>query len=243
MAQNIYDDPDFFAGYSRLPRQVLGLDGAPEWPVLSGLFPDLEGKSVADLGCGFGWTARWMREMGAASVLGIDLSEKMISRARAATNDSAIAYEIADLDLIDVAPSTFDLVFSSLAFHYLENWSGFVRKLAAMLKPGGDLLFTIEHPIFMAPAVPRWLFDIEGQRSWPVSRYFVEGERRTNWFAEGVVKYHRTIGTTLDGLADAGFKLNRLIEFVPDHQQLVANPALAEELDRPMILIIAASAQ
>ena len=30
MAQNIYDNPDFFSGYSQLPRQVQGLDGAPE---------------------------------------------------------------------------------------------------------------------------------------------------------------------------------------------------------------------
>ena len=30
MAQNIYDNPDFFSGYGQLPRQVHGLDGAPE---------------------------------------------------------------------------------------------------------------------------------------------------------------------------------------------------------------------
>jgi hypothetical protein len=32
MSQNIYDDPQFFAGYATLDRSVKGLDGAPEWP-------------------------------------------------------------------------------------------------------------------------------------------------------------------------------------------------------------------
>lgn len=52
MAQNIYDNPDFFTGYSQLPRQVLGLDGAPEWPAIRAMLPDLRGKRVVDLGCG-----------------------------------------------------------------------------------------------------------------------------------------------------------------------------------------------
>jgi ubiquinone/menaquinone biosynthesis C-methylase UbiE len=37
---------------------------------------------VLDLGCGFGAFARWAREMGADSVLGVDRSENMLARAR-----------------------------------------------------------------------------------------------------------------------------------------------------------------
>ncbi len=68
MAQNIYDNPDFFSGYSQLPRQVQGLSGAPEWPAIRALLPDLADKRIVDLGCGFGWASRWMREQGATSV-------------------------------------------------------------------------------------------------------------------------------------------------------------------------------
>ncbi|MGH7054452.1 MAG: class I SAM-dependent methyltransferase, partial [Stellaceae bacterium] len=85
MTQNIYDDEDFFAGYSRLPRSVHGLDGAPEWPALRALIPDLRDRAVLDLGCGFGWFCRWARQAGAASVLGIDVSEKMLARAKTET--------------------------------------------------------------------------------------------------------------------------------------------------------------
>ena len=55
MAQNIYDNPAFFEGYAQLPRSVQGLDGAPEWPALKAMLPDLTGTSVIDLGCGYGW--------------------------------------------------------------------------------------------------------------------------------------------------------------------------------------------
>src|SRR5947209_16534939 len=90
MTQNIYDNAEFFAAYSRLQRSVEGLDGAPEWPALQAMLPDLSGRRVLDLGCGFGWFCRWAREHGATHVEGIDVSEKMLARARAATVDPAI---------------------------------------------------------------------------------------------------------------------------------------------------------
>lgn len=58
MTQNIYDQADFFAGYSQLPRSIQGLDGAPEWPDLMAMLPGVKGKRVLDLGCGFGWFCR-----------------------------------------------------------------------------------------------------------------------------------------------------------------------------------------
>ena len=67
MAQNIYDNPEFFSGYTQYPRQVIGLDGATEWPTVRAMLPPLQGKRVADLGCGFGWASRWMRAATAAT--------------------------------------------------------------------------------------------------------------------------------------------------------------------------------
>ena len=80
--KNIYDRPDFFEGYSGLARSVKGLDGAPEWPAIRAMLPTLDGRRIVDLGCGFGWFARWARTQGAASVLGLDLSENMLARAQ-----------------------------------------------------------------------------------------------------------------------------------------------------------------
>ncbi|RDI52418.1 class I SAM-dependent methyltransferase [Microvirga subterranea] len=240
MAQNIYDNPEFFAGYSRLPRQVHGPDSAPEWPALRAMLPDLTGRRVVDLGCGFGWFARWAREHGAASVLGLDLSETMLARARADTADPAIAYRIADLDALVLPEDAFDLAYSSLAFHYVADFGRLVTALHRSLAPGGDLVFSIEHPILMAAAHPRWGTDEDGRPTWPVNRYAIEGERRTDWFTRGVLKYHRMLGTTLNTLIDTGFTILHVEEFAPSPAQIAENPALAEEVERPMFLLVSA---
>jgi cyclopropane fatty-acyl-phospholipid synthase-like methyltransferase len=64
-----------------MPRSVKGLGGAGEWHTLKELIPTLLNKSVLDLGCGFGWHCRYAREQQASSVIGIDISEKMIQKA------------------------------------------------------------------------------------------------------------------------------------------------------------------
>lgn len=240
MAQNIYDNPDFFSGYCQLPRQVQGLSGAPEWPAIRALLPSLVGKRIVDLGCGFGWASRWMREQGAASVLGIDLSENMISRAQEFTREDAITYQMADLETLELPEATFDLAYSALTFHYVRDFERLARMVHRSLVPGADFVFTIEHPIFMAAAYPRWTEDEDGRKTWPVNRYSVEGERQTDWFVKGVVKYHRTIGTTLNALIQAGFEIKAVEEFAPSLDQIRENPALEEEIERPMMLLISA---
>ena len=85
MKENKYDDASFFEKYSRFPRSVGGLDAAGEWPALQGMLPDFTGKRVLDLGCGFGWHCVYAAMRGAASVTGVDISERMLARARVET--------------------------------------------------------------------------------------------------------------------------------------------------------------
>ncbi|MBW8909572.1 class I SAM-dependent methyltransferase [Mesorhizobium sp. RCC_202] len=240
MAQNIYDQIDFFEGYSRLDRSVEGLDGAPEWPALRAMLPDVSGLSIIDLGCGFGWFCRWARAHGARQVLGLDLSEKMLARARAESTDAAITYERADLDELSLPKACFDLAYSSLALHYVSDAARLFATVHQALVPGGTFVFSTEHPIYMAPTQPGWSIDTAGRKTWPVDRYLVEGPRSTDWFAKGVVKHHRTLGTTLNLLIEAGFVIGHVEEFCPTKAQIAARPELAEELERPMFLLVQA---
>src|SRR6516162_1061987 len=241
MTQNIYDNEEFFAGYSGLRRSVEGLDGMPEWPALRALLPDLRRRKVLDLGCGFGWFCRWAREQGANHVVGVDVSEKMLARAGAASADPAITYTRADMEQLELPPKTFDVVYSALALHYVENLSALLSQSDRPLAPGGILVFSVEHPIFTAPSQPRWSLDAAGRKTWPVDRYLDEGPRSTDWLAKGVIKQHRTLGTYINMLIGIGFAITQVDEWGPTEDQIAAEPNWANERQRPPFLIIAGS--
>lgn len=240
VAQNIYDDEEFFVAYSGLRRSVEGLDGAPEWPTLRSMLPDLTGLRVVDLGCGFGWFARWAVSAGAASVLGIDLSERMLERAGADTSDDRIAYQRQDLESVDLPAAVFDLAYSSLALHYLADLGLILAKIHQSLVPAGVFVFSIEHPICTAPSRPEFVTDASGSVAWPVDQYLIEGPRTTDWLAPGVQKHHRTITSYVTGLHKAGLILDHLCEWGPSPEQIAEVPEWAIELERPQFLLVAA---
>jgi SAM-dependent methyltransferase len=241
MAQNIYDDAEFFAAYSNLRRSVYGLAGAPEWPYLRAMLPDMSGCRVVDLGCGFGWFSRWAAEVGATSVLAIDLSEKMLDRARAHTADVRITYRQADLDVVDLPAESFEVAYSSLALHYLADLPRFMSTVGRAVVAGGSFVFSIEHPVYSAPSSPGFVTDATGHVTWPLDSYSVEGPRTTDWLAPGVVKHHRTITTYLDCLQRAGFQLEHFCEWQPTADEIAAFPDWATDLDRPQFLLVGAS--
>ncbi|RDL16135.1 class I SAM-dependent methyltransferase [Serratia fonticola] len=239
MSQNIYDNQTFFDGYAQLSRSVQGLDGAPEWSTIRSILPDLQGKKVVDLGCGYGWFCRSAREQGAAQVLGMDLSEKMLGKAKEMTKDPAIEYRQQDLEALQLPAASFDLVYSSLTLHYIEDLGKLFATVYQALVNGGEFIFTAEHPIYTAPKHQGWLVDEAGQKSWPINGYQQEGQRISNWLAEGVIKQHRMLGTYINLLVQQGFTIRYLNEWSPSVQQIADNPALDEEKERPMIFILA----
>jgi SAM-dependent methyltransferase len=239
MPQNVYDNQDFFEAYSKLPRSVRGLEGAPEWSSLQALLPDLEGLRVADLGCGYGWFCRWAHEHGARTVHGFDVSEKMLLRARELTKTNDVRYVCADLEELQLPPSTYDLVYSSLTFHYVDNLKRLFENVYESLAPAGALVFSIEHPIYMASLKPEWI-EHSGRKAWPVDNYQQEGSRITDWLAPGVIKQHRTIGTIINGLIASGFSISHVEDWGPSDEQVDAQPELAQERERPMFLLVSA---
>lgn len=242
MAQNIYDNPDFFEKYGQLPRSVHGLDVAYEWPLFRALLPDLKGARALDLGCGAGALAGRLREMGAARVVGIDISEKMLAKARANTNDRAIEFRRGDLENLDTGGERFDLAVSSLAFHYLPDFAALCRGVAGALEPGGSFVFSVEHPMTTARAEQAWCSAGDGtRRHWPVDGYNDEGARQTGWLGSPVVKYHRTIASYVNALIAAGLTLAHLAEPVPDADFIKDNPRLADETRRPPFLLVKAT--
>lgn len=242
MTQNIYDNDEFYAGYSQLPRSLEGLKAAPEWPAVRALLPNLDNARVLDLGCGFGAFDRWAIEQGAAGVIGIDLSENMLRRARDLSKTEAIEYRVGDLAALDLPERDFDLIYSALAFHYIEDFGRLCSDMRALLAQGGRLVATVEHPIFSAPRNDSWQELSDGNLIWPLDSYLSEGKRVRSWFTDGVIKYHRTVDTYVNSLLEHGFTIARIVEWGPDATQIAEHPEWTPEVERPMFLLLAADA-
>ncbi len=240
MRENKYDDEAFFQKYSRMARSVGGLEEAGEWPTLKRLLPDFSGKRVLDLGCGYGWHCRYAAEHGAASVVGIDLSERMLQEAERRTADARISYRRMPIEDISYPPDSFDVVLSSLAFHYVASFSDICTRVYQCLSSEGVFIFSVEHPIFTAQGPQDWFYSPNGERlHWPVDRYFEEGKREAVFLGETVTKYHKTVTTYIGDMLRAGFLLTTLEEPQPDISMMEVE-GMRDELRRPMMLIIAA---
>ncbi|MGF7032235.1 2-polyprenyl-3-methyl-5-hydroxy-6-metoxy-1,4-benzoquinol methylase [Paenibacillus mucilaginosus] len=241
MKENKYDEPGFFGKYSQMPRSLGGLEAAGEWADFRALLPELDGRRVLDLGCGFGWHCRYAREQGARSVVGIDLSANMLERARAMTSDPQIEYRQLAVEEIDFGEGEFDVVISSLALHYVERFDVICRKVYHCLAPGGTFVLSVEHPIFTALPAQDWHYGPQGEKlHWPVDRYHEEGPRQARFLDHDVVKYHRTVAALVNAIIEAGFRLRKLSELEPTPEMLQRNPAWADEVRRPMFLLAAA---
>ena len=241
MKENKYDQQVFFDKYSQMERSRKGLAGAGEWYVLKELMPDLQGIRMLDLGCGYGWHCIYAAEHGADSVVGIELSQKMLQVARGKNTYPQVSFQQAAIEDVAFPPESFDLVFSSLTLHYVKDYQGVVEKVWKLLKPGGRFLFSVEHPVFTAQGSQDWEYGSHGEiRHFPVDRYYYQGEREANFLGEKVIKYHRTLTTYLEELLRAGFLLEHVVEPQPSQEMIDTVPGMQEEMRRPMMLIVSA---
>ncbi|KAI1079728.1 methylase [Whalleya microplaca] len=212
MAQNMYDDPAFLARFWDL-KKSLGHKpgGVPDMHTLASLLPPITNTRILDLGCGEGWFGRWALARGASSVHGVDRSQALVSRAQEEiVDDGRATFSVADLNYPADTLGTggeYDLVFSSLAIHYMTDLPALFREVHKVLKPGGSFFFSVEHPMRTAPHKSELMTDASGEKYWPVAKYMEEGERVTNWLAEGVIKQHRTLGTYISEVLNAGLEI------------------------------------
>lgn len=240
---NEYDNEIFFGEYAKMPRSQMGLPAAGEWKQLRRLFPPLSGKTVLDLGCGYGWHCQYSAENGAAAVLGIDVSEKMLQEAQRSHAHEKITYRLCGIEEYEYPESTWDIVLSNLALHYIADIGKVFQNVYKTLKPGGAFLLNMEHPVFTARVGQDWIYTPEGKpRYWPVDGYFSPGERSTRFLGCQVQKQHHTLTQILMGLRNCGFALDVVEEAQPPEEMLDI-PGMADELRRPMMLLVKAVKQ
>ena len=131
--QNIFDNETFFSEYQKLREREVNANNLFEIPTLFSLLPDLEGKRVLDLGCGSGERCMDYVKRGASKVTGIDISEKMLAVAKSENSDEKITYLNMPMEDLGSLEGEYDVVISSLALHYVEDYPGVVKNVYRLL--------------------------------------------------------------------------------------------------------------
>lgn len=239
--QNIYDNEEFFQGYKTLRNNDMNYNDLLEQPAMAKMLPDLSGKAVLDLGCGYGKNCVDFIRRGAKRVVGLDISEKMLEIAKSESAHEKIEYVNMSMTDISTLNEKFDFIYSSLAFHYVEDFDSFANEMYSVLNIGGQLLFSQEHPIITATIDGKGHFNknLKGKNiSYTFSNYNEPGERKTHWYVDGVIKYHRTFSNVINALVKASFIVEEICEPVPENWAIEKLPKIVKEYIKPNFLIV-----
>lgn len=240
--QNVYDQKEFFNAYKEMRDLKINANELIEIPTIKKMLPDLKDKKILDLGCGDGCMSRYFVEQGTKSVIGIDVSTNMINEAKK-HNCQNIEYFVMPMEEISSLKGKFDIVYSSLAFHYIEDFSKLIYDISNKLKKNGYLVFSQEHPIATCIKMPKdgtKHIDIDGKRYYLVSDYNSDGERKIDWNIDGVIKYHRSISTLFNTIIQNNFVIEEVQEAKPSKEAIKLVPKYQYQNDRPYFIFIRA---
>jgi SAM-dependent methyltransferase len=242
MSQNIFDNETFFENYKRIRSKPESYNNLIEQPAMKSLLPDLNGKIILDMGCGFGCNCMEFIQMGAEKVIGIDISQNMINTAINMNNDKNIEYIKMNMKQVDELKLKFGFIYSSLAMHYIADFMSLIKKIYNALNYGGILLFSQEHPLVTAPLKgPSWNTDEHGKKvSSPVSDYLKSDERNVKWLNETRQYFHRSFSAIINALTENNFTILQVVEPAPTPEILSVAPHMYDEIHRPTAIIIKA---
>lgn len=212
MVQNIYDDHQFYEGYKKIRNNKYSYNEMIEMPIMKEQLPDVSGKKVLDIGCGMGKFIQYILPMNPVSVTGIDISRNMIDYARQSMTDPTVEFIVSDIMEFN-SEGKYDVIISSLAFHYVEDYNALIEKLGTLIAGGGTLVFSTEHPITTATKQDeQWVNAPNMYDHYKIDHYFDESARPIQWLEKEVVRYHRTVGTLINTLIDHRFIIERVID-------------------------------
>lgn len=209
--KNVYDNSIFFNEYQEMRSQEINANNLIEIPIMKSIMPELNGKTILDLGCGCGDMDKYFVEKGAKKVLATDISENMIATAKQINTHKNIEYQVLKMENLNTLNEKFDIVYSSLAFHYIEDFNKLLNDIYNILTPNGLLIFSQESPLTtMYPketAEHQNKVAIDGENLNIVKNYCKEGERQVYWNNTQVTKYHRTYANIVNSLIKNNFEI------------------------------------
>ena len=212
-------------------------------PAFFEMLPDVRGLSGVDIGCGEGHNTRLLACRG-AHVTAVDVSEVFIGYAKEEEEREplGINYRVANAMALPFGDATFDFAVAFMSLMDIPETERVLAEAYRIVKPGGFLQFSIEHPCFATPH-RRNLRNQEGVTyAIEVGGYFrqLEGEIAEWIFGAAppearhglrtfrVPRFTRTVSQWLNLLIDRGFVLERLGEPRPSDETVQKCPAVQD---------------
>ena len=232
------DSPAIEDAYNKLAQTYKTQEKDPycadfEFPAMTELIPNVEDKRVLDAGCGHGRYAEWLIERG-ADVLAIDATAEMLKQARQRIGERAEIRRADITESLDFADNNeFDGVICGLSLHYVEDWRQAFTEFARILRPGGFLVFSAQHPV-------------DEYIAFEAENYFEIEQERMTLSASGeevdVPFYRRPFSEVINPLIETGFQLDELVEPKPKETFKEKKPESYEKrLKYPTFLCVRAS--
>jgi len=199
------NDYDSFAEAYSAANEVSLLNAYYERPATLALAGDVAGRRILDAGCGSGPLFAALRDRGAV-VTGFDKSAGMLELARRRLGDDADLY-LADLGSpLPFPDGAFDDVVASLVLHYLQDWTAPLAELRRVLRPGGRLIASVDHPLQGHPLLR------------PGTDYFATYQYSIEPATPGglrLVLWHRPLPAMTSAFTKAGFRIAAIDEPLP----------------------------
>lgn len=243
MPNNFYDNETFFKNYKQLRDDMYNANDKIEMPYLQKLLPSIKDKVVLDLGCGMG---SYILQMAPKAKLidAVDISKKMLSVLNGILKEQSIN----NVNLVNSALEDFklkeqyyDLVISTLTFHYISDLNKLFKSINNSLKNKGIFIFSVEHPTLTSTKNIGWETDTSGNYiHWRLDNYFETGERSYKWLGATVTKYHRTFEDYYHLLVDNNFEILDIREPKPKLEDTSSDKELDGHYRRPIILMFSA---
>ena len=139
----------------------------------------------------------------------------MIEEAKKNTNSDKIEYKVMSMLDIDTLDKKFDLVVSSLAIHYIEDYDGLCKKVFNILNDGGEFIFSYGHPMDSCAILDDYSDNYvirNNKKYFLISDYNNEGKRISHWYVDGVETYHRNMSHLVNGILNSGLRLVKMQE-------------------------------
>lgn len=191
-----------------------------------------KGERILDLACGQGFFSHVLAAEG-AFLTGVDIAPELIEIAKkhAAHNQEFYVTSATDLSILKTA--SFDKALCVLALQNIENLTATLKEVSRVLKPRGTFTIVLNHPAFRIPEKSTWQFDEKtDMQHRRIDAYMSEsrsaidmhpGETASGKKQSLTYSFHRPIQVYSKNLANAGFAISRIEEWM-SHKQSENGP-------------------